>query len=59
MNIQDLPPATLLEVRGGDWFETTWGFMLGAAFGAGLLGSGAFLGVAIIAGGALVMDDFF
>ncbi len=59
MNIQNLPTSTLLEVRGGDWFEKTFGFMLMTAAVAGFAGSGGLLGVAIVAGGALVMDDFF
>lgn len=59
MNIQNLPSVELIEVRGGDWFETTWGVMLGTAFAAGFVASGSLLGVAVVAGGALVMDDFF
>ena len=56
MNVMELQPLELREIRGGDWFETTWGIMLGSAFVAGFLGSGGFLILAGAAGAVLVMD---
>jgi hypothetical protein len=58
MNLTELAPTELHEVRGGDWFETTWGIMLGSAFVAGFLGSGGFLALAGAAGVVLVLDGY-
>jgi hypothetical protein len=38
--------------------DTTWGFMIGAAFTAGFLGSGGMLLLAFGAGSILVMDGW-
>lgn len=54
----DISGPALHELNGGDWVDTTWGFMLGAAVTAGFLGSGGMLGLAIVAGGALVLDGW-
>ena len=56
--IEDIAEPRLQEITGGDWVDTTWGFMLGAAFTAGFLGSGGMLGLAIGAGGLLVLDGW-
>ena len=45
-NVTELSTSELQEIGGGDWFETTWGILLGSAFVAGFLGSGGFLGLA-------------
>ncbi len=58
MHTTKLTSTELQQIRGGDWFETTWGVMLGSAFIAGL-GATGFLGIAIDAGVVLVMEDFF
>ena len=57
MKRRKLTLEEMTETRGGDWFETTWGVMLGSAFVAGL-GASAFLAVAVGAGAALVMEDY-
>jgi hypothetical protein len=54
----DIPEMQLFEVTGGDWVDTTWGFMIGAAFTAGFLGSGGMLLLAFGAGSILVMDGW-
>jgi hypothetical protein len=56
--ITDLQDLELHTVTGGDWVDTTWGFMLGAAATAGFLGSGGMLGLAFGAGGLLLMDGW-
>jgi hypothetical protein len=53
-HVDDLSLAELNEIRGGDWFETTWGVLLGSGFAAGLVGSGGFLALGSVAGLALV-----
>ncbi len=58
MEIQGLSQTELMEIGGGDWFETTAGIMFGTAFAAGFLGSGGLLGIAAAAGAALVMEDY-
>ena len=57
-HMTDIPDVQLSSIAGGDWVDTTWGFMLGAAFTAGFLGSGGMLGIAIGAGGLLVIDGW-
>jgi len=57
-HISDIPDIDLHQIQGGDWVDTTWGFMLGAAFTAGFLGSGGMLALAIGAGGLLLMDGW-
>ena len=54
----DIPDVELSQITGGDWVDTTWGFMLGAAFTAGFLGSGGMLGLAAGAGALLAMDGW-
>ncbi len=58
MGVTDISLSEMQEIRGGDWFETTWGVLLGSAFVAGFIGSGGFLGVAGLAGAALMMEDY-
>ena len=54
----DISESQLMTINGGDWVDTTWGFMIGAAVTAGFLGSGGMLGLAIGAGGLLMMDGW-
>lgn len=56
--ISEISDFELQTINGGDWVDTTWGIMLGAAFTAGFLGSGGMLGVAIGAGGLLLADGW-
>ena len=58
MRVTDISLSEMQKIRGGDWFETTWGIMVGSAFVAGFIGSGGFLAVAGLAGAALVMEDY-
>lgn len=58
MNVIDIHPVELQEIRGGDWFETTLGIMLGSAFVAGFIGSGGFLALAGGAGLILTLDGY-
>ena len=58
-NIQEISQSELYEVGGGDWFETTWGVLLGAGFAAGSLGSGGFLIVGSFAGAGLIFGPMF
>ena len=57
-HMTDIPDAQLSHIMGGDWVDTTFGFMIGAALIAGFLGSGGMLGLAIGAGGVLMMDGW-
>ena len=59
MNLKDLESFEMQKIRGGDWFETTWGVMLGAGLVAGFLGSGGFLALGVVAGGLLVVDGYY
>jgi len=54
-HIEDISISELHAIGGGDWFETTWGTVLGAGFAAGLVGSGGFLAVGAIAGISLYL----
>ncbi len=58
-HLEDISVSQLHEIGGGDWFETTWGIMLGSGFAAGLLGSGGFLVVAGFAGAGLIFGPPF
>ena len=40
LHIQDISTLELQQIGGGDWYETTWGILLGTGFAAGFLGSG-------------------
>jgi hypothetical protein len=57
-HMTDIDGIELYSVTGGDWVDTTWGFMLGAGFTAGFLGSGGMLALAFGAGGLLLMDGW-
>lgn len=59
MKLQEIELSEAQNIRGGDWFETTWGVMLGAGFVAGFLGSGGFLTLGMVAGGMLVVDGYY
>ena len=52
-NIEPLRGAELVDVSGGDDFETAWGVMLGLAFIAGATGLAAPLAGAIVIGAIL------
>ncbi len=53
--ITELSLQEMRRTTGGDWFEKTWGLMLGAALVAGALASGPLLVLAAVAGAALVI----
>ena len=57
-NVTELSTSELQEIGGGDWFETTWGILLGTAFVAGFLGSGGFLGLAAVTGAGLIFSPY-
>ena len=59
VHVEEIPISELHEIVGGDWFETTWGVLLGSGFVAGLLGSGGFLLLAGSAGIGLVLGPPF
>ena len=46
--INELSLQEMRRTTGGDWFEVTWGIMLGAAFAAGAGVSSPVLGVVIV-----------
>ena len=57
--LEDISVSELQQIGGGDWFETSWGIMLGAGFAAGLLGSGGFMIVGSFAGAGLIFGPMF
>lgn len=56
--MQELSLNEQLEINGGDWFETYWGFMLTSAFIAGFTATPVFLVVAGMAGAALITTEY-
>jgi hypothetical protein len=57
-SLVEIHEGELSGISGGDWVEATWGVMIGTAITAGFLGSGGLLGLAVIAGGVLVFEDY-
>ena len=49
-HVETLSNIELVETVGGDWGSISWGFLLGAGFTAGFLGSGGFLVIGGLAG---------
>ena len=59
LHSQDISTLELQQIGGGDWYETTWGILLGTGFAAGFLGSGGLLTIAGIAGLGLIFGPPF
>ena len=54
--ITELSLQEMRRTAGGDWFEITWGILLGASFAAGLVGpSWVLIGVTAATAVALVV----